>query len=132
MSENAIVVDGLRKRFGNVVALDGINLDVPAGAVFGLLGPNGAGKTTIVRVLATVLRPDGGRAEVFGQDVVREPAAVRRRIGLAGQAAAVDPNLIAYMRVPTTPHLHVDSAGDLRAPVPLRVRRRRQAARVPV
>jgi ABC-2 type transport system ATP-binding protein len=123
MSENAIVVGGLRKRFGNVVALDGINLDVPAGAVFGLLGPNGAGKTTIVRVLATVLRPDGGRAEVFGQDVVREPAAVRRRIGLAGQAAAV---------VPTTPHLHVDSAGDLRGPVPLRVRRRRQAARVPV
>lgn len=93
MSENAIVVEGLRKRFGTVPALDGIDLEVPRGEVFGLLGPNGAGKTTAVRVLATVLRPDSGRAEVLGHDVVREPAAVRRRIGLAGQAAAVDPNL---------------------------------------
>jgi ABC-2 type transport system ATP-binding protein len=93
MSENAIVVDGLRKRFGSVAALDGIDLEVPPGAVFGLLGPNGAGKTTTVRVLATVLRPDGGRAEVLGHDVARDPTAVRRRIGLAGQAAAVDPNL---------------------------------------
>jgi ABC-2 type transport system ATP-binding protein len=93
MSDTAIVVEGLRKSFGDVVALDGVDFEVPRGTVFGLLGPNGAGKTTAVRVLATVLRPDAGRAEVLGHDVVREPEAVRRRIGLAGQNAAVDPNL---------------------------------------
>ena len=93
MSEKAIAVQDLRKRFGDVTALDGIDFDVERGTVFGLLGPNGAGKTTAVRVLATVLRPDGGRAEVLGHDVVREADAVRRRIGLAGQNAAVDPNL---------------------------------------
>jgi daunorubicin resistance ABC transporter ATP-binding subunit len=93
MMENAIVVQDLRKRFGEVTALDGVDFEVERGTVFGLLGPNGAGKTTVVRVLATVLRPDGGRAEVFGRDVVREADAVRRRIGLAGQNAAVDPNL---------------------------------------
>jgi daunorubicin resistance ABC transporter ATP-binding subunit len=90
---SAIVVEDLRKRFGQVEALAGIDLQVEGGSVFGLLGPNGAGKTTAVRVLATVLQPDGGRAEVLGHDVVREPEAVRRRIGLAGQYAAVDPNL---------------------------------------
>ena len=90
---NAIEVEGLQKRFGEVVALSGIDFTVPPGTVFGLLGPNGAGKTTAVRVLATVLSPDGGRAEVLGHDVVRDAAAVRRRIGLAGQNAAVDPNL---------------------------------------
>ncbi len=93
MASNAIVVEGLRKRFGAVAALDGIDLEVPEGAVFGLLGPNGAGKTTAVRILATVLLPDGGHAEVLGYDVVRQASAVRRRIGLAGQAAAVDANL---------------------------------------
>ncbi len=93
MDENAIVVEDLRKRFGDVVALDGISFEVPRGTVFGLLGPNGAGKTTAVRVLATVIKPDGGRAAVLGHDVVREADAVRRRIGLAGQNAAVDPNL---------------------------------------
>jgi daunorubicin resistance ABC transporter ATP-binding subunit len=93
MSANAIVVEGLRKRFGDVVALDGIDLEVPGQTVFGLLGPNGAGKTTAVRVLATVLPPDEGRAEILGHDVVRQADAVRRRIGLAGQNAAVDPNL---------------------------------------
>jgi ABC-2 type transport system ATP-binding protein len=93
MMENAIVVEDLRKRFGEVTALDGVDFEVERGTVFGLLGPNGAGKTTVVRVLATVLRPDGGRAEVLGRDVVREADAVRRRIGLAGQNAAVDPNL---------------------------------------
>jgi daunorubicin resistance ABC transporter ATP-binding subunit len=89
----AIAVEGLRKRFGDVVALDGIDFAVPRGTVFGLLGPNGAGKTTTVRVLTTTVRPDEGRAIVEGIDVVRHPAAVRARIGLAGQYAAVDDNL---------------------------------------
>jgi ABC-2 type transport system ATP-binding protein len=92
-TDTAILVEGLAKRFGQVVALDGIDFEVPAGSIFGLLGPNGAGKTTAVRVLATVLVPDGGRAEVLGHDVEREAEAVRYRIGLAGQNAAVDPNL---------------------------------------
>jgi ABC-2 type transport system ATP-binding protein len=81
---------GLRKRFGDVVALDDFSLAVPAGTVCGLLGPNGAGKTTAVRVLTTLLRMDGGRAEVAGCDVARDGAGVRRRIGLVGQSAAVD------------------------------------------
>ena len=93
MAEPAIVVEGLVKRFGEIVALEGVDLDVAEGTVFGLLGPNGAGKTTAVRVLATVLQPDAGRAMVLGHDVVKEPDAVRRRIGMAGQFAAVDPNL---------------------------------------
>ena len=93
MTTTAILVEGLTKRFGEVAALDGVDFSVPAGSVFGLLGPNGAGKTTAVRVLATVLGPDGGRAEVLGHDVVREAELVRYRIGLAGQFAAVDPNL---------------------------------------
>src|SRR5580692_2741353 len=86
----AVRVEGLVKRFGATVALDGAGLEVPAGMVFGLLGPNGAGKTTLVRILATLLTPDAGRAEVFGQDVAAEPAAVRELIGLTGQFAAVD------------------------------------------
>ncbi len=89
----AIVVEGLAKRFGDVVALDHIDFEVPTGTVFGLLGPNGAGKTTAIRILATVLRPDAGRALVLGHDVVRDADEVRYRIGLAGQYAAVDPNL---------------------------------------
>jgi daunorubicin resistance ABC transporter ATP-binding subunit len=90
---SAIVVEGLVKRYGDVAALDGIDLDVPQGTVLGLLGPNGAGKTTAVRVLTTLLRPDAGRVEVAGIDVLADPAAVRSRIGLAGQSAAVDENL---------------------------------------
>ncbi|MGH2573941.1 MAG: ATP-binding cassette domain-containing protein [Actinomycetota bacterium] len=95
MAQNhtAIAVEGLVKRFGSVVALDGVDFEVATGTVFGLLGPNGAGKTTAVRILTTILPPDKGRAEILGFDVVRSPEAVRYRIGLAGQYAAVDPNL---------------------------------------
>ena len=89
----AIEVEGLRKSFGKVQALRGIDLAVPQGGVCALLGPNGAGKTTAVRVLATLTRPDGGTALVTGHDVVREPGKVRRVIGLAGQHAAVDDDL---------------------------------------
>src|SRR6266576_1736747 len=89
-SAPAVRVEGVVKRFGATVALDGAGLDVPAGMVFGLLGPNGAGKTTLVRILTTLLAPDAGRAEVLGHDVLREPAAVRELIGLTGQFAAVD------------------------------------------
>src|ERR1019366_6781239 len=86
----AMRIEGVVKRFGATVALDGAGLEVPGGMVFGLLGPNGAGKTTLVRILGTLLAPDAGRAEVFGHDVVREPAAVRELLGLTGQFSAVD------------------------------------------
>src|SRR5258708_21762810 len=86
----AVRVQGVVKRFGATVALDGAGLEVAGGMVFGLLGPNGAGKTTLVRILATLLAPDAGRAEVLGHDVVREAAAVRELLGLTGQFAAVD------------------------------------------
>src|SRR5947208_6817573 len=89
-SAPAVRVEGVIKRFGPTVALSGVDLQVPEGAVFGLLGPNGAGKTTLVRILATLLRPNGGRAEVLGHDVVSEPGAVRELLGLTGQFAAVD------------------------------------------
>ncbi|WP_328719698.1 ATP-binding cassette domain-containing protein [Streptomyces sp. NBC_00247] len=86
----AIHAEGLVKTFGDVRALDGVDFDVPEGTVLGLLGPNGAGKTTAVRVLTTLLRPDSGRAEVAGIDVLAKPNEVRRSIGLSGQFAAVD------------------------------------------
>ena len=93
MTDPAILTEGLGKRFGDVVALENLNLQVPAGTVLGLLGPNGAGKTTTVRILTTILHPDSGRATVLGHDVATEPDAVRNVIGLAGQYAAVDHNL---------------------------------------
>ena len=86
----AIEADGLVKHYGKTRALDGLDLTVPTGTVYGLLGPNGAGKTTAVRVLATLLRPDGGQARVLGRDVVADAPAVRRTIGLTGQYAALD------------------------------------------
>jgi oleandomycin transport system ATP-binding protein len=87
---HAIQAEGLEKRFGETVALDGVDLAARAGTVLGVLGPNGAGKTTAVRILATLLRPDGGRATVCGHDVVREAHQVRQLIGLTGQYASVD------------------------------------------
>ena len=89
----AILVEGLTKSFGDVHALRGIDLSVPRGTVLGVLGPNGAGKTTAVRILTTLLQPDGGRALVEGRDVVRDAAAVRRSIGLSGQSAAIQEEL---------------------------------------
>ncbi len=93
MTPPAIETQGLVKRYGDVVALDRVDLRVERGTVLGLLGPNGAGKTTTVRVLATLLRPDAGTARVAGHDVLTEPDAVRATIGLAGQYAGVDANL---------------------------------------
>ncbi|TYB48416.1 ATP-binding cassette domain-containing protein [Actinomadura chibensis] len=90
MPDNAILATGVRKNYGTKHALDGFDLAVPAGMVYGLLGPNGAGKTTAVRILSTLVRLDGGRAEVAGIDVAARPREVRRRIGLAGQHAALD------------------------------------------
>lgn len=91
----AVEAHGLVKVFGTNRAVDGVDLEVPTGTVHGLLGPNGAGKTTTVQMLATLLRPDGGTARVLGHDVARDPAAVRRLIGLTGQYASVDETLTA-------------------------------------
>jgi ABC-2 type transport system ATP-binding protein len=93
---DAIVVEGLVKRFGDTTALDGVSLTVAEGTVLGLLGPNGAGKTTVVRILSTLLTADAGRAEVVGLDVARDADAVRAAIGLTGQYAAVDEYLTGY------------------------------------
>src|ERR1700756_4809848 len=90
MADSVVHVEGVVKRFRTTTALAGVDLDVEEATVFGLLGPNGAGKTTLVRVLATLLAPDAGRAEVFGRDVVRDAAGVRELLGLTGQFAAVD------------------------------------------
>ncbi len=90
MAQAAVVAEGLVKTYGDVKALDGLDLTVPQGTVLGLLGPNGAGKTTAVRILTTLLKPDSGRAEVAGIDVLKHPEKVRGIIGLTGQYAAVD------------------------------------------
>ncbi|WP_336207302.1 ATP-binding cassette domain-containing protein [Nonomuraea sp. LPB2021202275-12-8] len=90
MHDPAIRTSGLVKAFGDTRAVDGLDLEVPTGAVYGVLGPNGAGKTTAVRMLATLIRPDSGEATVFGHDVVREADAVRSRVSLTGQYASVD------------------------------------------
>jgi len=96
MNDHAIVVEGLEKSYGSVRALCGVDFAARTGSILGLLGPNGAGKTTAVRILATLLEPDAGTARVAGLDVVREAAALRARIGLAGQYAAVDENLTGF------------------------------------
>ena len=96
MSDHAILVEGLEKSYGTVRALCGVSFAARPGTVLGLLGPNGAGKTTAVRILATLLKPDGGSAHVAGLDVVKEADALRTKIGLAGQYAAVDDNLTGF------------------------------------
>jgi ABC-2 type transport system ATP-binding protein len=96
MTDDAIVVEGLQKSYGNVRALCGVDFAARAGSVLCLLGPNGAGKTTAVRILTTLLQPDGGSARVAGLDVVSQAAALRAKIGLAGQYAAVDENLTGF------------------------------------
>ena len=93
MGDDAIRTEDLRRSFGAIKAVDGVDLAAPAGTVLGLLGPNGAGKTTIVRILTTLLDPDGGSARVAGFDVVRDAEALRSVMGLAGEYAAVDENL---------------------------------------
>jgi daunorubicin resistance ABC transporter ATP-binding subunit len=111
----AIEVRGLSKSFGDVIALDGLHLQVQAGTVCGLLGPNGAGKTTLVRVLSTLLEPTAGEASVLGHDVVSEPLAVRRRIGLAGQFAAIDAELTGRENVEMIARLYRLSSREARA-----------------
>ncbi|GAA2453114.1 ATP-binding cassette domain-containing protein [Streptomyces macrosporus] len=108
----AIYAEGLVKTFGDVRALDGVDLDVPEGTVLGLLGPNGAGKTTTVRVLTTLLRPDSGRAVVAGIDVLAHPHQVRRSIGLSGQFAAVDEYLTGRENLRMVGRLYQMSARD--------------------
>jgi ABC transporter DrrB family efflux protein len=111
---SAVHVEGVVKRFGTTIALAGVDLDVEAGTVFGLLGPNGAGKTTLVRVLSTLLIPDAGRAEIFGRDVVGEPAAARELLGLTGQFAAVDEILTGRQNLEMFGRLFGLSVGEAR------------------
>lgn len=105
-STYAVLSEGLRKRFGEVEALRGLDLAVARGTVCGLLGPNGAGKTTAVRLLATLLRPDAGSARVAGHDLLRDPAAVRRHIGVTGQYASVDGDLTGRQNLRLFARLH--------------------------
>jgi ABC-2 type transport system ATP-binding protein len=102
----AILVEGLRKSFGDVHALRGVDFAVPSGTVLGMLGPNGAGKTTAVKILTTLLLPDAGCAMIEGHDVVREAGAVRRRIGLAGQSAAIQEELTGRENLEIMGRLH--------------------------
>ncbi|MFI6919276.1 ATP-binding cassette domain-containing protein [Nonomuraea spiralis] len=112
---SAVLAKGLRKTYGSKRALDGIDLDVPAGTVCGLLGPNGAGKTTAVRILTTLSRPSEGRAEVAGFDVVAEPRRVRAAIGLVGQQTAVDEILTCAQNLELFGRLYHLSASAARA-----------------
>jgi ABC-2 type transport system ATP-binding protein len=114
MPDWIIQTEGLAKRFGIVEALKGIDLEVRAGTVFGLLGPNGAGKTTAVRILTTLLLPDRGRAEVAGLDVVRDAEALRSKIGLAGQSAAIDENLTGLENIEMVGRLYHLPAAEAR------------------
>ena len=110
----AVRAEGLVKTFGSNRAVDGVDLVVEAGTVYGVLGPNGAGKTTTISMLTTLLRPDGGRAEIFGHDVAREPHVVRQLIGLTGQFASVDEKLSATENLMIFGRLLGLSRGDAR------------------
>jgi ABC-2 type transport system ATP-binding protein len=116
MNDHAISVTGLVKSFGDVRALDGVDLEAASGTVLGLLGPNGAGKTTAVRVMTTLLKPDEGTIRVAGLDAVEDAAALRHRIGLAGQYAAVDENLTGLENLTMVGRLY----GEKRAPAKAR------------
>ncbi len=115
MTDAAITVEGARKKYGDKHALDGLDLTVTRGTVHGVLGPNGAGKTTLVRVLSTLLRPDAGRIEVAGHDVVTRAYAVRLRIGLLGQHAALDEELGGRQNLEMFGRLHHLGARRARA-----------------
>jgi ABC-2 type transport system ATP-binding protein len=108
----AVRAQGLVKNFGDLRAVDGVDLDIPTGSICGVLGPNGAGKTTFVRMLATLLRPDAGTATVFGHDVTSAAAAVRRRISLTGQFASVDEDLTSRENLVMLARLHGYAAGS--------------------
>jgi ABC-2 type transport system ATP-binding protein len=114
-SDVAVRAEALVKSFGSTRALDGIDFEIPTGTVLGLLGPNGAGKTTAVRILTTLLRPDSGRAWVAGHDVLTEPNAVRRAIGLSGQYAAVDEALTGFENLYMVGRLYGKNKADARA-----------------
>ncbi|CAL9509222.1 Daunorubicin_doxorubicin resistance ATP-binding protein DrrA [Streptomyces sp. enrichment culture] len=115
VADTAITVEGARKRYGSKNALDGLDLTVARGTVHGVLGPNGAGKTTLVRILSTLLRPDAGRIQVAGHDVVAEAYAVRLRIGLLGQHAALDEELGGRQNLEMFGRLHHLGARRARA-----------------
>jgi ABC-2 type transport system ATP-binding protein len=115
MTDDAIVVEGLEKSYGSVRALCGVDFTARTGTVLGLLGPNGAGKTTVVRILATLLKPGGGSARVAGLDVVKDAAALRTKIGLAGQYAAVDENLTGFQNLEMVGQLYHMGRADARA-----------------
>jgi ABC-2 type transport system ATP-binding protein len=115
MNDDAIVVEGLEKSYGSVRALCGVDFSARTGSVLGLLGPNGAGKTTAVRILSTLLKPDGGHARVVGLDVEKDAAELRSKIGLAGQYAAVDENLTGFENLEMVGQLYHMPRAEARA-----------------
>ena len=118
-SSLAIEATGLVKSFGETLAVDGVDLAVRRGSVYGMLGPNGAGKTTVIRMLATLIRPDGGSARVFGHDIVEESDAVRGAVSLTGQLASVEADLEASLVPNPAQPPALDAAGGSRPRCPL-------------